>query len=249
MKSIQTFAKSQIFRRHPLPTKEPVLRLLVMGTSTNDNKPDRDFNSIGRAARAAILLADQHAKEIGARLPVGFTKQLGDDANSLDVAVPAAMNSKDSRVQLTAVQTAALRGGHKLVKGFLASVKGENPGKEVLLAYGVGVKVNPRVVKDVKAAIKKILDRLAAQPADMKRFDFIQEDVDALKTAYDVIETADRDQEDGRAAGPQVTRARNALANKILRAIKKIAGAGMRACTADPVAYAAFEALIVRKGG
>jgi Asp-tRNA(Asn)/Glu-tRNA(Gln) amidotransferase A subunit family amidase len=218
-----------------------------MGTTNTDTKPRWDFNAIGQMARKAILLADGHAVEIGSRLPPGFTKQLAADTDSLDVAVPVAMNNKDSQVQLTAAQGSALETGYKLVKAIRASVKGENPEKDVLLAYGVGIRINPRVVKDVKAAIKKILDRLAAQPADIKRFDFVQEDVDALKAAYAVIETADRDQEAGRAGGPAVTRGRNALANKILRAIKKIAGAGMRACAGDAAAYASFEALIVRK--
>ena len=210
--------------------------------------PKRDFNAVGQLGRKAVLLADGHAAEIGARLPAGYTKLVADDINSLDVAVPAAMNSKDNRVQLTAVQTTALATGYDLVKAFRTSVKSEGPDKDILLAYGVGANINPRLVKDVKAAIKKILDRLAAQPAEMKRFHFVQEDVDALKAAYDVIETADRDQETGRAEGPQVTRDRNANARRILAAVKKIAGAGMRACVKDPKAYAAFEALVAPKG-
>jgi hypothetical protein len=206
-----------------------------------------DFNAIGQEARKAILLADKHAAKIGNRLPAGFTKQLGNEVDGLDVAVPAVMNSKDSRIQLTAVQTTALGTGYRLVKAFLTSVKSERPEKDVLVAYGVGTKINSRVVKDVKAAIQKLLDRLSAQPGDMARFHFVQEDVDALKTAYSVVETADRAQEAGRAKGPQVTQDRNTKARSVLRGIRKIAGAGMRACNTDPALYKEFEALIVKK--
>ena len=215
-----------------------------MGNNKKNIAPKRDFNAVGQLGRKAVLLANDHAAEIGARLPAGYTKLVTDDINSLDVAVPAAMNSKDNRVQLTAVQTTALATGYDLVKAFRASVKSEAPDKDVLLAYGVGAKINPRLVKDVKAAIKKILDRLVAQPAEMKLFHFVQEDVDALTAAYAVIETADRDQEAGRAEGPQVTHDRNVIARRILQAVKKIAGAGMRASLHDPQAYAAFHALI-----
>lgn len=170
-----------------------------MASKTAATKPKQDFNAIGQLARKALLLAEAHAVAIGDRLPAGFTKRLADDVANLDRAVPAAMNSKDGRIQLTAAQTTALAWGHSVVMAIRAAVKSEEPDRDVLLAFGVGTRVNRRVVKDVKAALKKIIDRLAAQPGDVQRFDIVQDDVDGLTAS--LIETADRDQEAGRAGG------------------------------------------------
>ena len=56
-----------------------------------------------------------------------------------------------------------------------------------------------------------------------------------------------KEQEAGRAAAPQTTLLRNAMARRILAGVKKIAGAGMRTFVSDPTTYAKFEALVSKK--
>ena len=48
---------------------------------------------------------------------------------------------------------------------------------------------------------------------------------------------------------PQTTSQRNATARRILAAVKKIAGAGMRAFPSDATTFAKFEALVTKKAG
>jgi hypothetical protein len=214
-----------------------------------DSKPDRDFNEINQLALKAQGLATQYASQIGNRLSAAFLASFAADITGLSVAVPATITSKGGQVQLTAAQAAALDGGYALVKGIRTTVKGHTADNDVLLAYGVGAKVNKRVVKEVTAALQTILNRIEAQPAEAASFDIVDEDVKAIKAALTEIATADQTQEAARAAGPQTTKDRNATARRLLDGVKKIAGAGMRAFVSDPTVYANFEALVSKKAG
>lgn len=215
----------------------------------SDSRPKQDFNAINQLGLKAQALAGKHQAEIGPRLSAAFLIAFAADLAGLLDAVPAVITSHDGQVQLTAAQTSALLSGYNLVKGVRTTVKGHDPDKDVLLAYGIGTKVNRLLVKEVTAALQKILARLAAQPAEAASFDIVAEDQAALKAALDAIEKADAAQETARAAAPQTTAQRNATARRILAGVKKIAGAGMRSFTDDATVYANFEGLVLKKGG
>jgi hypothetical protein len=213
-----------------------------------DTKPKQTFNAIGQDALKAQGLAQQHAVEIGTRLSPAFLASFAADIKALSDAVPTVINKKSGTVQLTTAQATALDSGYKLVKGFRTTVKGLASDKAVLEAYGVGDKTNKLLVKDVIAAINMILARVAAQPTEAAGFDIVDLDVAALKAALATITAADTDQEAARAKGPVSTADRNATAWRLIAGVKKIAGAGMRSCAADPTVYAQFEALANGKG-
>lgn len=216
-------------------------------SAKGDTKPAQDFSIIEQAGLKAKNLADQYKTEIGNRLSAVFILAFAADLAGLVVAVPTAITTQQGSVQLTAAQATALGKGYLLAKGFRETVKSQEPGDDVLLAYGVGARTNKKLVKDVTAALQMILDRILAMPAEAAMFEFVTEDTDALKAALTAIKDADKAQEAGRAAAPQTTKDRNATARRILAGIKKIAGAGMRALVDNPTAYANFEALITKK--
>ena len=213
-----------------------------------DTKPDKGFNAIGQEALKAQGLADQYKSEIGARLPDAFRTSFAADIVALASAVPAAINSKQGQVQLTATQDEQLASAHKLVIGVRTTVKAQSGDKDVLMAYGVGSKSNKTVVKDVTAALQQILDRIAAQPAEAAAFDLVADDVQALTDALAAVVAADQTQEAARAKKPLSTKERNAAARRLLDGVKKIAGAGMRTFRNDATVYANFAALISTKG-
>jgi hypothetical protein len=214
-----------------------------------DSKPKQQFNAIGQLALTAQGLATKYQAQIGARLSAAFLTSFGGDISTLTTAVPTVIKTKDGVVQLTAAQTTSLATGYQLVKGIRTTVKSHTADKDVLLAYGVGTRVSKLLVKEVTAAVQKILDRIKAAPAEAASFDFVQADTDALTTALKAIQDADKVQEQGRAAAPQATKDRNAAAHRLLDGIKKIAGAGMRTFPDDPTIYASFEALVAKKAG
>jgi hypothetical protein len=227
-----------------------------MSTSTKkakhakaDSKPRQDTNAINQLALKAQALALQHKDKIGPRLSTEFLASFTADLADLGDKVPAVIVAKDGKVQLTAAQNSAVLTGYNLVKGLRTTVKGYKPGKDVLLAYGVGSHVHTNVVKDVTAAIQKILDRVKAEPAEAAAFSIVEDDVKGLNAALKAIGDADDKQELARATAPQTTAQRNATARRLLDGIKKIAGAGMRAFVNDQTIYANFEALTTKAAG
>lgn len=206
-------------------------------------KPNIDFNTLNSDGLKALALANAHLAAIGGRLTPVFLGEFSSDLTGLVAAVPAVINTTDDKVQLTAAQTAALSSGYNRVKGVRTTVKGQHPEKDVLLAYGIGSKTNRLIVSEVTAAIQKILDRAAAQPAEAAAFDITADDITALKDSLVSIQKADAAQESARATAPQTTAQRNATARRIQAGIKRIAGAGMRTFADNPSVYADFEAL------
>jgi hypothetical protein len=217
-----------------------------------DKKPHQDFSAILQEGLKAQNLATQNATAIGARLSAAWLTSYAADLASLPETVPAAIATHDGAVQLTAAQASALDAGYNLVRGIKETVKSYGPEKDVLLAYGVGTRVTNRLVKEVVAALQKILARVQAAPAEAASFDIVAADIAALQAALAAIQAADTAQEAGRAAAPQSTAQRNATARRVLAGIKKIAGAGMRTfasgATANATLYENFAELLGKKG-
>jgi hypothetical protein len=115
---------------------------------------------------------------------------------------------------------------------------------DVRKAYGVGVKVSPKVVKDVKAAVAMIVDRATEKADEAKSLGILPKDVAALNTAKAAIQDADSDQEKKRASAPLSTKARNETGRRILAAVDRIIGAGVIEFAQSPTERAQFEALI-----
>jgi hypothetical protein len=211
-----------------------------------DTKPRQEFNAIGQLGLKAQALATKYQAQIGTRLSAAFLSSYSSDLAGLTSAVPTFITTHDGTVQLTSAQTVALANGYKLVKGIRTTVKGFGPDESVLLAYGIGAKVSTKLVKDVVAALQKILARITAEPVEAASFDLTAADSTALTGAIAEINQADLTQEQGRATAPQTTKDRNATGRRILAGVKKIAGAGMRTFNTDPTIYANFEELVTK---
>jgi hypothetical protein len=209
-----------------------------------DAAPNQDLNSILQLGLKAQVLAQTHQAKIGARLTPAFLAAFATDLAALPHTAPSVLTSHQGQVQLTAAQTAALSDGYDLIKGIRTTVKSHNPDKDVLLAYGVGAKINKLLVKDVVAGLQKIIARMAAQPAEAIAFGLVADDTAALNAALAAITAADQAQEASRAAAPLTIKERNATARRVLSGVKTIAGAGMRAFVGDLTTYKNFEALV-----
>jgi hypothetical protein len=205
-------------------------------------KPRQTWTEIVQLGLKAQKLMTDHAAELGKRTPPAFVTSFGNDLAALNGAVSTVIIIKKGTVQLTAAQNAALTEGYNLVTGTRISVRGQTSDKDVRLAYGVGTEV-PMLVKDVKAALQQIINRVKAQPAEADGFGIVDDDLTAMQAALDAITKTDQAQEAGRATAPLTTKERNAIAKRLLAGVKRIAGAGMRAFAADPTVRANFVAL------
>jgi hypothetical protein len=219
-----------------------------MKPAKTDSKPADDWVPILQRGIKAQDLAAKHAVELGARLPVTLLAELAADIVALGSVVPAAITAKHGSMQHTAAQNVALAACYALVTAARTAVKNHQPAADVSVAYGVGTKTHPGVVKEVSSAAQKILDRATAQPAEAKGFGIIAADVAAIKAAMAALHAADLAQEAARAGAPLSTKERNTTARRIIASTKKIASAGVLAFATHATVRATFEALLKKAG-
>ena len=205
--------------------------------------PKHDFAGITQLGLKASNLAILHQAALDPRLPPNTLSTLIGDLDLLDTVVPGAKQVRHEARVATADQDATLRAGHARVKAVRDAVKKARASKEVQQAYGVGQTVNPLLVRDVKAALKLILDRGTANPSEAAGFGVLKKDLDAMSAVHQAITDADKVQEQKRAKAPLSTQDRNRTANRILDAVARIAGAGGLEFAEDAEVLAMFKAL------
>src|SRR5262249_2197448 len=137
--------------------------------------------------------------------------------------------------------------GYLRVRQIRAAVRRAKAPVEVKHAYGIGRRDHTRTVRDVKAAMQGILDRVKNRPDEAESFGILQKDVDALELELAAITSADSTQEEKRAHAPLATQERNRTANRILAAVARIEGAGRMEFAGDEAIRPSFEALGPKK--
>jgi hypothetical protein len=215
--------------------------------------PKHDFAIIAHLGHKAAHLATLHQAALDPRLPPNTLSTLISDLDLLGAVIPDAKQIRHEARVATADQDATLQAGYELVKAVRAAVKKAGAAKEVQRAYGIGQAVNPLLVRDVKVALKLILDRAGANPGEAAELGVLKKDVEAIAAAHQAITEADRVQDQKMARAPLGTQERNRIANRILDAVARIAGAGGLEFAHDPEVRAMFSALKpppkARKGG
>lgn len=209
-----------------------------------DAHPRKTFGSILQNGLTAFDLATKHQSVLEPRLPTGLIDQLAADLSTLGAQVPGAKQAHAAAQSATAQQESALSLGYALVSAIRTAVARTDAPAEVRKAYGVGRRINPRLVKDVKLAIGMIVARAGAAPTEAASLGILSSDVTALSAANEAIQGADEVQEKARANAPLSTKARNETARRIMGAVDRIAGAGILQFAASPMERAHFEALI-----
>lgn len=232
---------------NPLSTKQILATLASMTAvkpAKTDSKPAHDWVTILQRGLKAQDLAAKHQVEIDARIPPTVIPALTADLAALGAVVPAVISAKQGSMQHTAAQNVELVTCYALVTAARTAVKNHQPADDVSLAYGVGIKTNRGVVKEVSAAAQKIVNRAIERPEEAKGFGIIDADVSAIKAALAALHTADQAQETARAGAPLTTKERNTTARRIIAATKKIASAGVLAFATNATVRATFEALL-----
>ncbi len=209
----------------------------------NVTHPRRDFTGITQVGLKAFALASAKKAELEARLPAGTLAGLEEDLGALDVAVPGAISARAGAKSATVAQTAALERAHARVQAVRTAVRNAHAPKEVQHAYGVGSALTARSLPRIIAAVTKILDRTAAKPGEAAGLGILQADIDALQATKDEVAQANTTQEKLRASAPLGTKERNRIANRILRATKRIKGAAAIAFAGSPTELAPFNEL------
>jgi hypothetical protein len=127
--------------------------------NVTDKLPRKDFSIITQLGLKALSLALTHATALAPRLPEDVVAGLSADLETLGAVVPGARQARLEARSATTTQNTALDQGFTRVRQIRAAVRRAKAPVAVKHAYGVGQNANPRIVRDVKAAMKQILDR------------------------------------------------------------------------------------------
>ena len=208
-----------------------------------DTHPRRDFDGIGQIGLKALGLAQAHKTEIDKRLPGEVLTTLITDLTALGVVVPGAKEARIGVRIATEVRDAAAARTIEAVSAMRGAVRDAGAPADVQHAYGVGQSLDKRNRVVLKAVLGLIFARLADHPEDAAAFGFVQEDIDALKVMRADLDNASTTQQKKRSGAPDATKERNRTANRVLKAVKRIRGAGVLAFAANAKVRASFAEL------
>ena len=111
-------------------------------------------------------------------------------------------------------------------------------------AWGVGQKVQPRVVSSVLAAAELIARRAASAPDEARAAGITTADLTSLAAAATALGGADLTQETSKLSAKAATAARNAAGLRVLDATNRIGTAGQLEFHDEPAIAAEFSALL-----
>ena len=208
-----------------------------------DTHPRRDFDGIGQLGLKTVGLAQAHKAELAKRLPDDLLTTLITDLTALGVVVPGAKQARIGVRIATEVRDAAAKRTIEAVTAMRDAARDAGAPADVRHAYGVGQSLDKRNRVVLKAVLGLIFARLADHPEDIAAFGFTQEDIDALTVMRADLDTTSTTQQKKRSGAPDATKERNRTANRVLKAVKRIRGAGVLAFAADPTVRASFAAL------
>jgi hypothetical protein len=203
-------------------------------STTNSRKPAQTPDSILRAGNTAYALYVKYQPILDARLPALTGVNLSDDLKTIVTVLPGPKTARAETGAAVATQLVLLGNGARVIGTIRDLVRSAHVSKGVKKAYGIGVRVNPAVPKDVLAVLKLIQDRASNYPAEPATLGIAQEDLDAVKQSIAEIGDAFQTKQQKRAAAPLSTKQRNQVLNRILLATGLISAAGAAAFRNNP---------------
>lgn len=206
--------------------------------------PGKPFDLIERQATSALSLVERYTASVSPRLPAGLVSQLTTDLAAFANARTAQVAGTVAAQASTATEKSALATAYDLVTAVHAAVAHAFSGqKDVLKAWGIGVKIAPGNVMKVLAGINLIVTRATSQPAEATAAGVISSDLTALQGYQTSLQAVHQAHGTARNDAPLTTAQRNQLGRAIDQAVGTISAAGVLAFAHNAPVRAAFEAL------
>lgn len=206
-------------------------------------KPRVDFAEVIQIGWKAVGFLEKYQDKLVSRLPAGLQEGLKADLTGLSGLVADAAEARTTAKGATAGQDTAAENAAAIITGIRGAVRKSGMPASVGKAYGVGAKVDPRLVRTVLANGAVILERAAKQPEEARAAGVLDTDLAELRTLLQSLATVDEEQERIVAAKPMTTGERNKAARRVLDAVKRVSAAGELAFARDPELRAQFDAL------
>jgi hypothetical protein len=215
-------------------------------------KSPRPKTDVSRAVQLGVeahtlVRADREALE--PRLTPSLIDGLTADLTALGLLGPGTVQKRAERSASTLRQEEAAGRVAAIVAAMRGSVRAADLGAASRKSWGVGNKLESRVVGKVIAAGELALARGTSAPDEARAAGILPSDLDSLRAALTALRGADTSQEQSKVDAKQATRARNQAHRRIEDAVKRIAAAGALhfAGTERATAYAALAASPARR--
>lgn len=212
----------------------------------NRIKVNSRLSNIVAAGMRAHALATERA--IGDKLPEGLLDSLYQDLTNLSVLIPGTDDARTGVRALTGKQMDACTRAYRRVAAMRRTVVRQTKSLDARRAYGVGERLSVRVVRDIVHALRVIIGRIEAEPAEATSYGFGAAHLEALKAMLADVGAVDTAQEKARVARPLSTRDRNAAARRVVKAVGVISDTGAFLFVDDDAKRSEFEALASRAG-
>jgi hypothetical protein len=203
-------------------------------------EPEEDL----QMGEQTLELAKKDKAKVQPRLEAGILEGLGEDLGHLREGSGNAAVLRAQKVAKTRTQNENVARVVTLVQATRNAAKAAGLGKAVLKAMGVGRKINPGLVKSVRAAAAMVVEAYGTHTAEMRRAGILPEDIDALIGTAGSLEAADSQKEQAKVASWQGTEARKAAQLRVEQAVGLILAAAELALSEDPARLALYRAVV-----
>ena len=198
-----------------------------------------------RVGEAAWKLAMDHRASLDARLPAGLIDGLGADVASLRGASAGAKAARAVKRSATLSQDEAARIGHDLAVAVRTTVRRAEPDDAAFRkAFGVGVRIEPKKVSSIEAALRTILEAAQADPEGTRATGILPEDIDEVRRVSEALSTADSTQGAKSVSSKVATKDRDEAQRRVQKAVWRIVGTTELAFRGEPQVAKLFADLI-----
>jgi len=209
--------------------------------ATRPNRTDQLLIAQGLAAHA---LATEHAARVTPRLTAGLVDGLAADLTVHGALVPGALSARQEKKGATATVATIAGGAAARIASIRSAITHAGLSAGSRKAWGVGQKVQARVVSSVIAAATVIASRASTAPEEARAAGILAADLAGLAAAATALGGADLTQENSKRTAKTATAARNIAGRRILDATRRIATAGQLEFHDDADIGAEFTALL-----
>lgn len=199
---------------------------------------------VSRVGRGALALARQHEAVLSPRLAAGLIDGLSTDLDVIEEIRAGVPVSKTELREATLDQSAAAEGAQAFLNAARAAIDSARPTALQRAAFGRSLRIDPRKVSSVVAALEAFLGGAGRHPELTRFAGLLTSDLDAAKEQLRSLLSADATQETKKQTRKQATVDRDVVQARIERAVDAIVSAARIAFLSRPDITAQFVAVL-----
>ncbi len=200
-----------------------------------------------RAGEQILELVKTDRSRLEPRLAAGLIDGLAADLPLLLDAAMQAADTRQAKKASTKTQVAAAERLQDQVMALRSVLRMRKAPAELCTLAGVGKPVKSGVVGSILESAALMLSAYDSRPADFRLLGVLPADIEAVRTLYGQLASADQAQEALKVTAREKTARRNAAHKRVQEAIAAIAGAAELAFLGRPDRLELYRSLVPRR--